>query len=453
MRRVTNTPLANEIYPMEYEKNYISFLSDENGIYNRYLGRFDSTISFIDTATHYRHYTETFPISDYARNILNQDIVPSIGKYSQILAKDRRYYMQVQDQIPASSIVPLDIQNTAYMDQLENISGGQSKKDEVVKDPETGEVKRKSGKGFSTVRRSDAVKEIEEIISADTTENKGEFDINDYQFDQKDFDPDHNKNWEYTIIDVHLPGQDEKDKDEPPKRLNYNVEYFLSQIVTQIDFSYLNQTYQPFTGGTSPVYLNPGFNAMFKVGVTDLLEDHRITGGLRLSLDLVNNEYLLSYANLKKRLDKEIIFHRNSIENYGPYFTIVRVYTHELFYVLKYPLNPIMALKGTAQYRNDMGVFLSTDVPTLSEPNVYVHTAGIKGEFIYDNTKNLGLNLYHGTRFKIFGEYFYALGEDNNDLAVVGFDFRNYQRIHRTFIWANRSRQYLHHQMLQVGNY
>ncbi|MEZ5195494.1 MAG: hypothetical protein R2764_03595 [Bacteroidales bacterium] len=53
---------------------------------------------------------------------------------------------------------------------------------------------------------------------------------------------------EYTMIDVPLPGQKKSDKDEPPKRLNYNVEYFLSQIVTQVDFSYLNATYQPFTG-------------------------------------------------------------------------------------------------------------------------------------------------------------------------------------------------------------
>ncbi|MCD4682385.1 MAG: hypothetical protein K8R86_03795 [Bacteroidales bacterium] len=438
LRRVTNTPLANEIQAMEYEKNYISFLSDENGICNRYIGRFDSAISFIDTTTHYRYYTESFPITDYARNIMDQDIVPEIGKYSQVLYKDRKYYMQTNDLIPAASLTPLKLDNTLYMNQLENVSGDGSKKIQDTEDSESGTEKSKPGKGFSTVRRSDAVKEIQEIISADTTKNGENFDINDYEFDSKNYNTEDKKNWEYTIIEVPLPGQKEKDKDEPPKRLNYNVEYFLSQIVTQIDFSYLNQTYQPFTGGSSPVYLNPGFNAMFKIGVTDLLEDHRITGGLRLSLDLVNNEYLLSYANLKKRLDREIIFHRNSIENYNQYYTIVRVYTHELFYVLKYPFNPIMALKGTASYRNDMAVYLSTDATNLERPNYYVNTLGIKGEFIFDNTKNLGVNLYHGTRFKIFGEYFYAVDQERKDLAVVGFDFRNYQRIHRTLIWANR---------------
>jgi len=177
---------------------------------------------------------------------------------------------------------------------------------------------------------------------------------------------------------------------------------------------------------------------LFKIGVMDLLEDYRIVGGVRLSLNLVNNEYLLSYANLKRRLDKEIIFHRNSIESYDDYYSILRVYSHELFYVLKYPLNQIMAIKGTASFRNDLAVTLSTDAVNLARPNRYRNLLGAKGEFIYDNTKSLGLNLFYGTRFKIFGEFYQWADSEGQNLAVIGFDIRNYQRIHRTLIWANR---------------
>ncbi len=60
LRRVTKTPLSNEIKAMEYEKNHISFLSDKNGIYNRYIGQFDSAISYIDTTTHYRYFNVPF---------------------------------------------------------------------------------------------------------------------------------------------------------------------------------------------------------------------------------------------------------------------------------------------------------------------------------------------------------------------------------------------------------
>ena len=436
LRRVTKTPLANEIQPMEYEPNYIAYLSDANGIYNRYIGRFDSAISYIDTTTHYRYFTHSYPVTDYARNILEHDIVPGIYKYAQIVNKDRKYRMQVYDQLPVKSLPPLKLTNTQYMDQLVNLFGKPSETNQVI-DVNTGTTKPKAGRGFSTVRQSDAIEEIKNLLSADSVINdESEFDINDYQFGDSE-KPGSNKDWEYTMIDVPLPGQKKSDKDEPPKRLNYNVEYFLSQIVTQVDFSYLNATYQPYTGASSPIFLNPGFNALFKVGVTDLLEDYRITGGVRLNLNLVNNEYLLSYANLKKRLDKEIVFHRNSVETYNA-FEIVRVYSHELYYMVKWPFNPVMAVKGTASYRNDMAVYLSTDLYTLEEPNYYRNTFGGKVEFIYDNTKSLGVNLYSGTRFKFFGEYYYFTSPLNHNLEVVGFDFRNYQRLHRTLIWANR---------------
>ncbi|MDD3743636.1 MAG: hypothetical protein PHX54_08450, partial [Lentimicrobiaceae bacterium] len=50
LRRITDTPIASETSPKEYGKGFISFLSDENGIYNRYVAGFDSVITHVDTA-------------------------------------------------------------------------------------------------------------------------------------------------------------------------------------------------------------------------------------------------------------------------------------------------------------------------------------------------------------------------------------------------------------------
>jgi hypothetical protein len=438
LRRVTKTQLSNEIQAMEYEKNYISFLSDENGIYNRFIGQFDSVISYIDTTTHYRYFTNDFPVTDYSRNIIEHDIVPEINKYTQVIFKDRKYFMQIFDRLPVQSLTVESLENTTYMNQLVDIYGKRPETSSSNQQTGQGETEQKKRKGFSTVRQSEAVQEIKDIISSDPDTNNRKINIKNYQFDLKDNLNKDGKNLNFTMLDVPLPGQKKKDEEQPPKRLNYNVEYFLSQIVTQIDFSYLNQNYQPFTGASSPIFLNPGFNVLLKVGITDLLEDYRIIGGVRLNLNLVNNEYLLSFANLKKRVDKEIVFHRNSIENYDQYNQIIRVYSHELYYIMKYPFNPVLALKGTASYRNDMAVYLSTDAVNLSRPNVYRNLVGIKGELIYDNTKNLGVNLFHGTRFKLFAEYYYIMDKEDKNLEVVGFDYRNYQRLHRTLIWANR---------------
>lgn len=117
---------------------------------------------------------------------------------------------------------------------------------------------------------------------------------------------------------------------------------------------------------------------------------------------------------------------------------LARIYTHELFYINKWPFSQVLAVKSTLTYKNEHRVYLATDPYSLLEPEYWVSIGVIKAELIYDNTKNLGINLYSGTRFKLFGEYYQNLNYIDDNLAVLGFDIRNYQRVHRMFIWANR---------------
>ena len=105
---------------------------------------------------------------------------------------------------------------------------------------------------------------------------------------------------------------------------------------------------------------------------------------------------------------------------------------------LKYPLNQILALKGTASFRHDNSVFLSTDTKNLIEPDLLKVWGGFKAELIFDNTRHLGTNLYSGMRWKVFGEAYRQINAARSDLFVLGGDFRHYTRIHRTLIWANR---------------
>ncbi len=58
LKRITETPVANEMRPESYGFNTISYLSDENGIYNTYLATIDSTVSSVDTAIHYRYFVK-----------------------------------------------------------------------------------------------------------------------------------------------------------------------------------------------------------------------------------------------------------------------------------------------------------------------------------------------------------------------------------------------------------
>jgi WD40 repeat protein len=427
LRRITDTPLADEIRPESNGLNTIAYLSDENGIYNSYMAVIDSTVSSVDTTIHYRYFVHSKPVTNYSRNILDQHTSARAGKKAFVYYEDNHYKIYT-GMIPDFNAVPeIRLSDTKYQIAVrkawekqraieEKKKLKESMKADVEEDVEEEETSPTRIKRFKLVYTDNKGREV--IGRPESSKRKG-------------------KNGSYEI---YVDEYSNKDLDvSAPKQRNYRVEYFINDVISQIDFNYINYSYQPFTGGGGPIFLNPGFNLFFQFGMNDLMEDYRIVGGVRLNFSLINNEYIFSYANLKKRLDKEIVFHRNTIEGQisgTPYYG--RIHTHELFYMLKWPFNEALSLRGTAIYRNDMSVVLATDQFSLQAPNLYDHWAGIKGELVFDNTRSPAMNIHFGTRWKIFGEYYQLLNEVKRNLIVVGFDVRHYTRIHRNFIWANR---------------
>jgi len=417
LQNLSQTADANEILPMQYENGYITYLGDGNGVYNRYMAKIDSTISFIDTATHYRYYSSSFPVTDKSFNILDQDINTKCRKAAEVVFYRNHYHLFVNGMVPAAEITKLKLTNTSFIDHLlmKNIP---KKNDSLV-----------SGFGLTTHKRLYNVRLSD--IANEKDSNK--IDVNNYTFGKQAFIQIGNSE---GASDTLRSGNSTYIM---PKQRNYDVEYSVNNMVSQVDFSYLNTSYQPFSGGYSPVYLNPGLNALFMVGITDLMEDYRITGGFRFSIDLNNTEYLISYANLKRRLDKEITYHRTVLKSFDDYSGVaMKQYSNELMYMLKWPFSEVFALKGTLTYKNDELVFGSTDIISLKSKNIMSHWGGIKAELVYDATRSTGLNLYNGLRYKIFGEYYQKVEKETKNLIVLGADFRYYQKIHRSFIWANR---------------
>lgn len=438
LQRLTSTTDAHETQPMPYSENYFCFLSDQSGIVNRYLARYDSVISFVDTTTHYRYFTTTYPITNYSRNILEQDVSPKGAKIAEIIFQNRNYRMYTSDLILPRHVEKVEVLPSYFKEFKAKMEKKAAKPGTDSLTGLTDPFKTPEKKHFSVVRQSEVVNQI--LTRIDTSKT-GRATLGNAK--PASADTSLNKWWTlYQALqkkDLQQSGsrKDTADKYKNAKQLNYNVEYYIDQMVTQIDFTYLNFAYQPFTGSQEPVFINPGLNALFMVGVTDLMEDHRISGGVRLNVSLINNEYLFSYGNYKRRLDHQIVFHRKAVEEAG-YYSIVRHKIHELYYVATYPFTPVMNIKGTAAIRYDRAVFLSTDQVNLKQPDIHDVWGSLKGELTYDNTRSLGLNLYQGTRYKIFGEYYQLLNTKGNNLVVLGLDFRNYQRVHRTLIWANR---------------
>jgi hypothetical protein len=424
LMRLSDNNYTNKTYPGEVKRNQFIQLTDNAGTINRYISTFDSTVSFVDTTIHYRYFTETAPLTQYSRNILEQDYLKSSGYVADIIFNKGRYNIYYNP-IDESKVITEKIETTVSqyarrklwtaMDSMRSI------KKEVI--------------AISTLADNMVIADGDTVILGDNL-----IDVNRYVFEIEKINA-YNEKLDGKKLELAI---DTVQKSRPKIRF-YQPVFYQNNLVSQIDFNFLNASYQAFTGGA--FYFNPGFNVLLKIGANDLFEDLKITGGVRLSPDFDANEYLLSVENLKTRLDKQFVFHRQVFKNegygeFGPFE--IKTHSHILSAVLRYPLNQVKSISSTISFRNDRTVYLSSNQSVLlsqnylNVPNINRNWLGLKLEYVFDNTRSLGMNLYSGTRYKVFAEFQEQIYRDMYELVVFGADIRNYTRLHRSLIWANR---------------
>jgi len=239
-----------------------------------------------------------------------------------------------------------------------------------------------------------------------------------------------------------------------PNQRNYNLSFFNDNSALKFSNSFVNGEYQQFTGGP---YQNPGIGALIKFATIDLFEDHKIYGGIRISSG--TREYFMTYQNLLRRTDKEYTFSRTT-SNRDNGFNAFGLSTNSLKYSVKYPFSEVTSLRGTLTARNDNITVKSTDIDALVASNFREYRAIGKLAFVFDNTRHKMPNIYYGTKFKLFGEYYQEFGDGsfvstenqfhdngemkgkgdglNGNMQVVGLDLRHSQKISREIIWVNR---------------
>ena len=409
--RVTSTPDANETNPRVTENGEILYLSDENGITNRFVARLDSTITKIDTAIHYAHFAKTAPLTNYLYAIFEQDYQHETNRLGEVLFRNGTTQLyRFPFEINKLSALP------APSNMLQKSMALKALKDSIKASNPLPEGKTR---GLRQMYRSDLIPMIIKI-NADSTVTR--FGATGWQLD---------------------PLADGIEYKQQVAR-NYNVQFTVNKMVTQADFSFLNTSYQQFTGGTSPIYLNTGMNALVMMGVNDLFENYRITGGFRVSFDLSGNEVMLSYENLKRRLDHQVVLYRQAIkQTIGDY--VIKQNSSSAFYIMKYPFNRHNSLHFTFTGRFDNFILGAVDDRTLPAANESNLWGGVKVSYIYDSGKELFTNLWSGSKMKVWAEYNQCLvnfseklkyGEYN--LFVLGFDLRKSVRVYKNMTWATR---------------
>ena len=417
LERVTNTPGVNEHHPSGYSPKHYTYLSNENGKDNRYLATIDSAIAAIDTTVHYRYFTEQSLLSNFSRSPVDYQLDERSGGYS-LVFKDRSRPLVVwgnrSTDKPLGSSLGLGYGNA-------NDSGAT-----IEQDPNTVKV---------SPPKKEAEVNIREYVYEDERKN--------YSHEKKTIRiQEVNENGEAARQDSVASNFD------LPKSRNYRLNFATDFVLTQVDNSFTSAFYQNYgnkfnRAGTNnndgPSSINPGISGLIKIGISDLFEDYKVVGGFRLSGSFQNNDYGISFENLKSRWDRKTTFMRQGqtqadVENY------IRIHTHTLTHQWRFPFNELSSVRITLIGRQDRGVQLAIDPRSLSEKNFTEYNLGAKVDYVFDNTIARGLNLYNGTRFKAWYERYQRPDQldKKSDINVVGFDFRHYHRIHRELIAAFR---------------
>lgn len=412
LTRFTNTPGVDERQPAMYDSTRYTWLSNANVLQDRWLAHYDSAVVAVDTVVHYRFFTVAERATDNKRGILEQDMNARSGRYSELVFSGNRYRF--------------------YMGST--TAGGAARQEGGAVQPPD-----RNGEAPSSVTDDmSMVVKVDVPVPPDTAADA--VNIRNYRFSDEAAAPA-GKELPADTSSVPVIGLPATAADTAaitalnfPEQRNYNVNFATDEVLTQLDNSYDSQFYQPLVG---PDALNPGLSGLTRMAISDLFEDYKITGGFRLALDLNNNAYLLKYANLRKRLDKEIILQRQATQGYSM-LGVVKLRTHSATYRLTWPFSELASLRGSLMYRHDSYVTQSIDQFSREAPNVYDQTVGAKLEYVFDSSRPRGLNLYTGWKAKAFGEYYKQPDGLQTDMQVVGFDVRNGLNLHRDLIWVNR---------------
>jgi len=452
--QLTNLKHGNARFPSQYNTYHFTFISDENGISNRYAGFFKTERAGLDTLVYIGDEVLRNPGPKEVDSILNEwgkSDIDSVG------------FMSVTND--SSYVFPL----TNYQNNLleTRTAGDNSQVSEVIRQGDYKFLYRLRVDETTLRRRNVTAKPTEYMkkiideervgagLSVIEEEQKAEADTakkeNFFQNEFMNEEPDTTQAGK--VFDaVEVPKQVTTLR--RAKLFEYRpAKFFNDYLVTGFNNDVLVNRYQRYSGGTGPIRLGNGnsFNGMMRVGTSDLFEDWKLSAGFRISTDLNDKEYLFSAKYLKKRMDYGVTYY-HSIQKGGVSDGSItlgaKLFTNLYQGTVSYPINRVKSIRFNAAYRSDNIVVLADDDPATSPPltllidDLKQRYILFHVEFVHDDVTNPTQNIWNGLRYKLYVDYngeATKFGKQDNPYTFnVGGDFRYYYPIYRNLIWAVR---------------
>ncbi|MDP4284829.1 MAG: hypothetical protein Q8891_10410 [Bacteroidota bacterium] len=441
--QLTNLKFGDARFPSQYNDNHFTFVSDQNGIGNRYAGFFTTKSDGVDTLV---------LIGD---DILRNPSLPEIDSTLKVYNKP---------DVDSVAIVALS-SDSAYVFPLSNYASSLLETKEAGDNHQVSEVTRESDEKTlyklrideNTLRRRNVsapatsymkklmeasrISQGQEIINKPTENSKQEDNV--FQSEFKPEKKDTTNVVKNNDEDFHPSTVLASAKLYPYKPLKFATDY----VVAGFNNNVLGTKYQTYMGGSGPVSLtsNNGLNGIIRLGISDVMEDIKISGGFRLSSNLKDNDWLFQFTDLKKRLDWGLMYYRN-VQEIG-FSNGTTSYPGKLFSNLyqgsiSYPFDVTKSIRLSVGVRNDRAVVSSVDPITIGAADQSKKYGLMHLEYVYDNTLNPVQNIWNGIRYKAYIDWNTQLSNlaanEGRYTFNFGFDARGYYPIYRNFIWAGR---------------
>lgn len=446
--QLTNVAFGNARFPSQYNVNHFTFVSDENGINNRYAGFFRTERAGLDTLVFIGDEVLRNPVLAEVDSLLNEwnkTDIDSIG------------YVSITN-------------DSTYVFPLTNYQAGLLETRTAGDNALVSEVTRQGDLKFlyrlrvdeATLRRRNVTARPTEFMRklmeqrrlatgraaitapSDTARKKTEdFFVNEFGDERQDSSQ---LGRVFNAEELQAEPILKKAKlfeYRPPKFFNDYVVAGLNNTV------YIVNKYQPYGGGAGPITLGNGneMSGLVRMGTADLFEDIKITGGFRLAIpNLTDNDVLFEFTNLRKRWDWGFTYYRSST-NVSFQVQPNAFYNgkqHSSYYLarLRYAFDRVRSLRATIGPRYDRSILSAVDASTLKAKDVVQSYLQVGLEYIHDNSITPTTNIWNGLRWKAYVDWFsQTRGRTagiGRTLFNAGVDARHYLPIYRNIIWATR---------------
>lgn len=457
--QLTNLKYGNARFPAQYNTNHFTFVSDENGIGNRYAGFFTTRKTGLDTLV-----------------LIGDDILrnPSAKEVDSTL---RAYKKTDVDSVAVVSIS----EDSAYTFPLTNYQSSLAETRSAGDDRIVSEVTRQSDQKILYKLKVDEYTLNKRNVTAQPTEyakklmresklttvqpsgktirkNNDTLSVNKNIDDvfQSEFENE-KKDSTYTapLIRSIAPLEEEENSVLASAKLYpYKPKKFSADLGSVgFNSAVLINRYQTYGGGGGPIMLNgsTALSGLVRLSTSDLLDDIKISGAFKLGTNLRDNEWLLNYQNLKRRIDWGLTYYRNAVtagaalvDGQG---NIVAIYPARLFTNLfqgniSYPFDVAKSIRLSTGIRSDNLAVSSVDQISASLENQKTLYSVTHLEFVYDNSLVKATNIMNGLRYKVYIDWNRQVNEvqfaEGPNTFNFGFDGRYYYPIYKNFIWAGR---------------